>query len=82
MRVLLCPLCFCRRKVPHSERNKYDSGDVNVLFEVTEGKMEEYLRMPALLREERVKADGFIFAERFSRVSTNGRLLSTSRGER
>ncbi|MCZ0860164.1 hypothetical protein O0S10_02830 [Methanocorpusculum sp. MG] len=55
---------------------------MNVLFEVTEGKMEEYLRMPALLREERVKADGFISAERFSRVSTNGRLLSTSRGKR
>jgi len=54
--------------------------EVIVLFEVTvqEGKMDEYLRMAASLREELAKADGFISAERFSSVSTNGRLLSKS----
>ncbi|MDR0981060.1 MAG: antibiotic biosynthesis monooxygenase [Methanocalculaceae archaeon] len=54
--------------------------EVIVLFEVTvqEGKMDEYLSMAASLREELAKADGFISAERFSSVSTNGRLLSKS----
>ncbi len=54
--------------------------NVIVLFEVTlkEGRMEEYLEMAASLKEELLKAEGFIRAERFSSLSEKNKLLSKS----
>lgn len=54
--------------------------NVIVLFEVTikEGKVDDYLKMAASLKEELEKADGFIASERFESLSTKGKLLSKS----
>lgn len=53
---------------------------VVVLFEVTvkEEKMEDYLSRAALLKELLAHEEGFISAERFSSLSTKGKLLSLS----
>lgn len=54
--------------------------NVIVLFEVTvkEGKMDDYLRIAASLKESLGKAKGFIRSERFSSLATDGKLLSMS----
>lgn len=54
--------------------------NVIVLFEVTvkNGKMDDYLRMAASLKESLRKAKGFIRSERFSSLATDGKLLSMS----
>mgnify|MGYP002556358791 CR=1 FL=1 len=54
--------------------------NVIVLFEVTikDGKMEDYLKMAASLKDDLSKADGFIRSERFSSLATDGKLLSMS----
>lgn len=54
--------------------------NVIVLFEVTvkEGKMQDYLKMAGSLKEHLSKAKGFIRAERFSSLATEGKLLSMS----
>lgn len=54
--------------------------NVIVLFEVTvkDGKMDNYLRMAASLKESLGKAKGFIRYERFSSLVTDGKLLSMS----
>lgn len=54
--------------------------NVIVLFEVTvkNGKMEDYLKMAGSLKESLAKAEGFIRAERFSSLATDGKLLSMS----
>lgn len=54
--------------------------NVIVLFEVTikDGKMEDYLKMVASLKDDLSKADGFIRSERFSSLATDGKLLSMS----
>lgn len=54
--------------------------NVIVLFEVTvkDGKMDDYLRMAASLKESLGKAKGFIRSERFSSLATDGKLLSMS----
>lgn len=54
--------------------------NVIVLFEVTvkEGKMNDYLRIAASLKESLGKAKGFIRSERFSSLATDGKLLSMS----
>ena len=54
--------------------------EVIVLFEVTvrEGKMEDYLRMAASLKDALSKAEGFLRSERFSSLATDGKLLSMS----
>lgn len=51
-----------------------------VIFEVQikENCQEEYLKRGAMLREELVKYDGFISAERFSSVVTEGKICSLS----
>lgn len=53
---------------------------VIVLFEVTvkEGKMEDYLKMAASLKNELSKAQGFLRSERFSSLAVEGKLLSMS----
>ena len=53
---------------------------VTVLFEVTVkcGKMDDYLKMAASLKNSIAKAEGFICSERFSSLSTEGKLLSLS----
>ena len=53
---------------------------VIVLFEVTvkPGKMEDYLKMAASLKDSIANAEGFIRSERFSSLSTEGKLLSLS----
>lgn len=54
--------------------------NVIVLFEVTikDGKMEDYLKMAASLKDDLSKADGFIRSERFFSLATDGKLLSMS----
>lgn len=54
--------------------------NVIVLFEVTvkDGKMDDYLKMAASLKESLEKAKGFICSERFSSLATDGKLLSMS----
>ena len=54
--------------------------NVIVFFEVTikDGKMEDYLKMAASLKDDLSKADGFIRSERFSSLATDGKLLSMS----
>lgn len=54
--------------------------NVIVLFEVTvkEGRMDDYLKMAASLKESLARAEGFVRAERFSSLQTEGRLLSLS----
>ena len=51
-----------------------------VLFEVTvkSGKMDDYLKMAASLKDSIANADGFIRSERFSSLSVDGKLLSLS----
>ena len=55
-------------------------GNVIVLFEVTvkDGKMEDYLKMAAGLKESLSQAEGFIRSERFSSLAVEGKLLSMS----
>lgn len=54
--------------------------NVIVLFEVTvkDGKMEDYLKKAGMLKEHLKNAKGFIRAERFSSLATDGKLLSLS----
>ena len=54
--------------------------NVIVLFEVTvkDGKMDDYLKMAASLKDSIAGAEGFIRSERFSSLSVNGKLLSMS----
>lgn len=54
--------------------------NIVVLFEVTlkAGKMENYLKMAAALKEELSKAEGFICAERFSSLAVENKILSKS----
>lgn len=51
-----------------------------VLFEVTVkmGCMDQYLALAGDLKESLAKEEGFIRAERFSSLSTEGKLLSLS----
>jgi len=51
-----------------------------VIFEVepAAGRQQEYLDIAAALRPELEKIDGFISIERFSSLSTPGRILSLS----
>ena len=55
-------------------------GEVIVLFEVTmkEGRMEDYLNLAEGLKDSLSQAEGFISSERFSSISTEGKLLSMS----
>ena len=55
-------------------------GNTIVLFEVTvkNGKMDDYLKMAGSLKESPANAEGFIRAERFSSLATEGKLLSMS----
>ena len=55
-------------------------GKVIVLFEVTikDGKMEDYLKMAAGLKDALSQAEGFIRSERFSSLAVEGKLLSMS----
>uniref|UniRef100_UPI0022E8DE62 antibiotic biosynthesis monooxygenase family protein n=2 Tax=Lachnospirales TaxID=3085636 RepID=UPI0022E8DE62 len=55
-------------------------GNVIVLFEVTikDGKMEDYLKMAAGLKDALSQAEGFIRSERFSSLAVEGKLLSMS----
>ncbi len=52
--------------------------NVVVLFEVTptEEGMAKYLELAAMLKESLVHAEGFIRAERFQSLNTEGKLLS------
>lgn len=54
--------------------------EVLVLFEVTvkDGKMEDYLKMAASLKDELSNAEGFLRSERFSSLVVEGKLLSMS----
>ena len=54
--------------------------NVIVLFEVTikEDKMDNYLQMASLLRQELEESEGFIASERFSSLSVKGKILSKS----
>lgn len=54
--------------------------NIIVLFEVTmkTGKMEDYLKMGASLKDSLANAEGFIHSERFSSFATEGKLLSMS----
>ncbi len=54
--------------------------NVIVLFEVTikEGKLEDYLKQAASLKDMLSKVDGFIDAERFSSLAVDGKILSKS----
>ena len=54
--------------------------NVIVLFEVTvrDGKMEDYLKMAAGLKEALSQAEGFIRSERFFSLAVEGKLLSMS----
>lgn len=53
---------------------------VIVLFEVTikSGKIDNYLKMAASLKDSIANAEGFIRSERFSSLSAEGKLLSLS----
>lgn len=53
---------------------------VIVLFEVIIKKdcTDDYLKMAAALKDELLKAEGFISSERFSSLVTDGKLLSMS----
>ena len=53
---------------------------VFVIFEVTikKGCMDSYLELAAKLKEEIVRSEGFIRAERFSSLVNEGKLLSLS----
>ena len=53
---------------------------VTVLFEATikEGKMDDYLKAAASLKEELAQDSGLIASERFESLSTKGKLLSKS----
>lgn len=53
---------------------------VIVLFEVTvkSGKMDDYLKMAASLKDSIANAEGSIRSERFSSLSAEGKLLSLS----
>ncbi len=53
---------------------------IAVIFEVTvaDGKVDEYLDIAASLRPLLEDIDGFISVERFSSLSTEGKLLSLS----
>lgn len=53
---------------------------IAVIFEVQiqEGRQEEYLQIAAQLREHLVQVDGFISIERFTSLSTEGKLCSLS----
>ena len=55
-------------------------GNTIVLFEVTvkNGRMDDYLKMAGSLKESLTNAEGFIRAERFSSLATEGKLLSMS----
>lgn len=55
-------------------------GNTIVLFEVTvkNGKMDDYLKMAGSLKESLANTEGFIRAERFSSLATEGKLLSMS----
>ena len=55
-------------------------GNTIVLFEVTvkNGRMDDYLKMAGSLKESLANAEGFISAERFSSLATEGKLLSMS----
>ena len=54
--------------------------EVIVLFEVTvkDGKMEDYLKRAASLKDALSKAEGFLRSERFSSLAVDGKLLSMS----
>ncbi|WP_308550566.1 antibiotic biosynthesis monooxygenase [uncultured Parabacteroides sp.] len=56
------------------------TNNIIVLFEVTlkAGKMENYLKTAAALKEELSKAEGFICAERFSSLAVENKILSKS----
>lgn len=55
-------------------------GNTIVLFEVTvkNGRMDDYLKMVGSLKESLANVEGFIRAERFSSLATEGKLLSMS----
>ena len=54
--------------------------EVIVLFEVTvkDGKMEDYLKMAASLKDDLSHAEGFLRSERFSSLTVEGKRLSMS----
>jgi heme-degrading monooxygenase HmoA len=53
---------------------------IAVIFEVqpAEGRLQEYLDLAAALRPELERIDGFLSIERFSSLTTPGRILSLS----
>ena len=53
---------------------------IAVIFEVTPapGRQQEYMQIAGELRPELEKFDGFISIERFSSLSTEGKILSLS----
>lgn len=69
-----------QKNITNQKQEEIKMANVIVLFEVTvkNGKMDDYLRMAASLKESLGKAKGFIRSERFSSLSTDGKLLSMS----
>lgn len=69
-----------QKDITNQKKEENKMANVIVLFEVTvkDGKMDDYLRMAASLKESLGKAKGFIRSERFSSLATDGKLLSMS----
>ena len=69
-----------QKNITNQKQEKIKMANVIVLFEVTvkKEKMDDYFRMAASLKESLGKAKGFIRSERFSSLTTDGKLLSMS----
>lgn len=69
-----------QKNITKQKQEEMKMANVIVLFEVTvkDGKMDDYLKMAASLKESLGKAKGFIRSERFSSLATDGKLLSMS----
>lgn len=69
-----------QKDITNQKKEENKMAKVIVLFEVTvkDGKMDDYLRMAASLKESLGNAKGFIRSERFSSLATDGKLLSMS----
>lgn len=69
-----------QKNITKQKQEEMKMANVIVLFEVTvkDGKMDDYLKMAASLKESLGKAKGFICSERFSSLGADRKLLSMS----
>ena len=74
------PLNFGEMPIVTNNNQKLQMENIIVLFEVSlkAGRMGNYMKAAATLKEELSKTEGFICAERFSSLAVENKILSKS----